>query len=56
MPTLFDAVIDISADPSDGSYVLLQFPSQILAQSFVDGWVQTKHLCSKHKRAQAHVL
>ncbi len=56
MPTLFDSIVRIVRDPMDDTYLLIHFPSLILAQTFVDAWVQTKHLASKHKRAQAHVL
>lgn len=56
VPTLFDSVVRIVRDPAEYTYLFIHFPSLILAQTFVDAWVQTKHLASKHKRAQAHVL
>lgn len=56
LPTLFEAVAEFSRDPTSDAHVLIEFPSSMLAQSFVDAWVQNKNLTPKHKRVQAHVL
>ncbi|EIW53273.1 uncharacterized protein TRAVEDRAFT_23673 [Trametes versicolor FP-101664 SS1] len=57
LPTLFEAVVDVSRDPSSDTYVLIEFPSTLLAQVFVDVWVEKKNLTpNHHQHVQAFVL
>lgn len=56
LPMLFEAVVDLSRDPGSDAHVLIEFPSALLAQVFVDVWVQKKNLTPNHQHVEASVL
>lgn len=56
LPLLQEAVVDFSRDPSSDAHVLIDFPSAVFAQIFVDVWVENRNLTPNHQHVQAFVL